>query len=185
MATKKSFDVIPESKLTKFLFADPKMAWVWLPVRVYVGYEWISAGYGKITNPVWVGEKSGVALAGFVNGALAKTGGAHPDVASWYAIFLKTVVIPNASLFSHMVAYGELLVGVALVLGAFTGIASFFGAFMNMNYLLAGTVSTNPILFFFQLLLILAWRSAGVVGLDRFLLPLLGVPWKPGKLFKK
>jgi thiosulfate dehydrogenase [quinone] large subunit len=45
------------------------------------------------------------------------------------------------------VAYGELIVGIALLFGAFTGVAAFFGLFMNLNYLLAGTVSINPILF--------------------------------------
>ena len=84
-----------------------------------------------------------------------------------------------------MVAYGELLVGVALTLGLFTGIAAFFGGFMNMNYLFAGTVSTNPLLFLIQLFLILAWRVAGWYGLDRYILPLLGTPWDKGKLFKK
>lgn len=94
-------------------------------------------------------------------------------------------MLPNAALFSHLVAWGELLVGVGLILGAFTGVAAFFGAFMNMNYLFAGAVSTNPFMFLIQLLLILAWRVAGWYGLDRYLLPMLGTPWKPGKIFKK
>ncbi len=79
-----------------------------------------------------------------------------------------------------MVAWGELLVGIALILGAFTGIAAFFGAFMNMNFLLAGAVSTNPILLLGQLFLILAWRVAGWLGLDRYLLPKLKTPWFRG-----
>jgi thiosulfate dehydrogenase [quinone] large subunit len=49
---------------------------------------------------------------------------------------------------------------------------------MNMSFLLAGTVSTNPVLFFVGILLILAWKNAGYLGLDRFLLPMLGTPWK-------
>jgi thiosulfate dehydrogenase [quinone] large subunit len=118
-------------------------------------------------------------------GAMEKTAGPHPDVVGWYAGFLHNTVLPNAAFFSHLVAWGELFVGVGLVLGAFTGVAAFFGAFMNMNYLFAGTVSTNPFMFLIQLLLILAWRVAGWYGLDRFLLPILGTPWKPGKLFKK
>lgn len=64
-----------------------------------------------------------------------------------------------------------------LILGALTGIAAFFGVLMNFNYLLAGTVSTNPILGFLGILLVLAWRIAGYWGLDRWLLPLLGTPW--------
>jgi len=78
---------------------------------------------------------------------------------------------------------GELLVGLALILGAFVGIASFIGGFMNWNFMMAGTASINPVLFTLSILLILAWKMAGWWGLDRWLLPLLGTPWQPGKLF--
>jgi thiosulfate dehydrogenase [quinone] large subunit len=47
-----------------------------------------------------------------------------------------------------------------------------------MSFLMAGTVSTNPVLFFAGILLILAWKNAGYLGLDRYLLPLLGTPWR-------
>ena len=49
---------------------------------------------------------------------------------------------------------------------------------MNMSFLMAGTVSTNPVLFFAGILLILAWKNAGYLGIDRYLLPMLGTPWK-------
>jgi thiosulfate dehydrogenase (quinone) large subunit len=49
---------------------------------------------------------------------------------------------------------------------------------MNMSFLMAGTVSTNPVLFFGGILLILAWKNAGYLGLDRVLLPALGTPWR-------
>ena len=175
----------PEPLISKLLFADTRFSFLWLLIRVYVGWQWLMAGIEKVQNPLWVGEKSGIALAGFLNGALAKTGGAHPDVSGWYGAFLSNFVMHNTSVFSYLVSYGELLVGIALIIGAFTGIAAFFGAFMNMNYLLAGTVSINPILFFFELFLILAWRVAGWWGLDRVLLPYLGTPWKKGKLWQK
>ena len=176
---------IPEPALSRFLFADTRFAWIWIILRVYVGFIWLEAGWAKIMNPVWVGPKAGMAVVGFVQGALSKTGGAHPDVPSWYAVWLKDVILPNASAFSHVVAYGELLVGIGLILGAFTGIAAFFGAFMNMSYLFAGTVSVNPIMVLIQLFLILAWRVAGWWGFDRFLLSFLGTPWQPGAVFKK
>jgi len=82
-----------------------------------------------------------------------------------------------------LVAYGELLVGIALILGAFVGVAAFFGAFMNWNFMMAGTASTNPMLFAVAILLILGWKVAGYYGLDRYLLPVLGTPWRPGKVF--
>ena len=165
---------IPEPKLSRLLFADTRFSLVWLAIRLYVGWIWLQAGIEKVQSPVWTGTKSGVALTGFVTGALQKTLGLHPDVQGWYATFLKDFVLPNSSLFSYLVAYGEVLVGIALILGFLTGTAAFFGGFMNMSFLLAGTVSTNPILFLFELLLILAWRVAGWWGIDRFILPLLG-----------
>ena len=42
---------------------------------------------------------------------------------------------------------------------------------MNMSFLLAGSASTNPVLFTLAIGLILAWRVAGYYGLDRYLLP--------------
>jgi thiosulfate dehydrogenase [quinone] large subunit len=175
---------IPEPPLSRFLFADTRLAWLWFILRIYIGWQWLVAGYEKIISPVWVGPKAGVAITGFLMGALQKAQGTHPDVSGWYAIFIHNIALPNASTFSYLVAYGELFVGVALILGIFTGIAAFFGGFMNMNYLFAGTVSINPFMFLIELFLILAWRIAGWYGLDRFLLPFLGTPWQPGKLFK-
>lgn len=177
--------VVEESPLSKFLFSNTKMAWFWLLVRVYVGWEWFVAGWAKITNPVWTGDTAGTALSGFVNGALQKTSGLHPDVSSWYAVFLQNTVLPHAKIWSYAVAYGEVLVGVGLIVGCFVGIAAFFGLFMNLNYLLAGTVSTNPILFVLSIGLILAWKIAGYWGLDRYVLPRFGVPWSSIQVYKR
>lgn len=185
MAKNKSTVIeIPEPKISLLLFADTRLSFVWLILRFYVGWQWISAGFEKIQSPLWVGTKSGTALQGFLNGSLSKASGSHPDVQGFYALFIQGIVMHNLVLFSQIVAFGEFLVGIALILGIFTGIAAFFGGFMNMNYLFAGTISTNPLLFLFELFLILAWRVAGWYGLDRFLLPMLGTPWKPGKIFK-
>lgn len=77
-----------------------------------------------------------------------------------------------------LIAYGELLIGIALVLGLFTGIAAFFGGFLNWNFMMAGTASTNPVLFALAVLLILGWKVAGYIGVDYYLLPRLGTPWR-------
>lgn len=161
-----------QSSLSHFLYSSRKSALLWLVVRLYIGYEWVTAGWDKIHNPAWVGDSAGAAITGFVNNALTKTAGAHPDVQGWYASFLQNAVLPNPALWSNLVAFGEVLVGVAIIVGIFVGIATFFGAFMNLNFMLAGTVSINPIMFVLSVFLILAWRVAGYWGLDRFALPL-------------
>lgn len=168
----------------KILFGDVRLSPLWLILRLYAGWQWLEAGIGKINSPAWTGANAGAAINGFVQGALNKTGGEHPDVQSWYAWFLQNGVLPNARIFSFLVAWGEVLVGIALIIGLFTGIAAFFGAFMNINYLLAGTVSTNPILFVIAIFLVLAWKTAGWLGLDRVVLPALGTPWAPGRVFR-
>jgi thiosulfate dehydrogenase [quinone] large subunit len=176
---------IPEPPLSRFLFGDTRMAWVWLILRLYVGWQWLHAGWGKFNNPAWHGADAGTAISGFFARSLTKAAGAHPDVTGWYAYFISNIALPNATVFSYLITYGEMLIGIALILGAFTGIAAFFGAFMNLNFLFAGTISSNPILFLIQLFLILAWRNAGWLGLDRWLLPWLGTPWQPGRAFRK
>lgn len=171
---------IPEPPITRLLFADTRLAWFWLIVRVYAGWQWLEAGLEKWSNPAWTGSSAGAGLTGFVNGALAKTGGDHPDVNTIYAGFLQAFVLPYAAAWSWAVTVGEILVGVGLIVGCLTGIAAFFGGLMNVNYLFAGTVSTNPLLFVLATWLVLAWRIAGWWGLDRWVLPWLGTPWQPG-----
>lgn len=173
---------IEEPKIAQFLLQNPKFAWFWLIVRVYVGWQWLIAGIDKVHSSAWVGQGAGSAVTGFVQNALGKMGGAHPDVSSIYGWFLSHAVLPYPSFWSHLVTFGEIAVGAALILGIFTGIAAFFGIFMNFNYLFAGTVSTNPILLLLTLGLILAWRVAGFLGIDRWLLPAVGTPWKPGNM---
>ena len=69
-----------------------------------------------------------------------------------------------------------------LIVGALVGIAAFFGTLMNFNFQLAGSASTNPVLFGLSVFLVLAWKVAGWWGLDRYLLPLLGTPWSAGRI---
>lgn len=164
---------LEQSWFPHFFFNSREAAPLWFVVRLYVGYEWLIAGVDKVFNPAWFGSGAGGAIKGFVAGALAKTGGAHPDVQMWYASFLKDAVLPYPAAWSNAIAVGEVLVGVGLIVGAVVGVAAFFGLFMNLNFMLAGTVSINPILFTLSIFLILAWRVAGYWGVDRFVLPRL------------
>src|SRR5262249_39795061 len=109
---------------------------IWLLARLWLGYEWFSAGIEKVFgagSAVWVGDKAGVAVSGFLKGAIAQSALApgfdpvktpHPAVQQWYAELVQNVLLPNAPLFSYLVAYGELLVGLALILGIFTHFAA-------------------------------------------------------------
>lgn len=168
------------------LFNNTKLAWIWLIVRVYVGYEWITAGLEKLESPAWM--QGGTALKGYWTSAIAiPAAPAKPAITyGWYRDFIQFLLNQQSYVwFGKLVSIGEFLVGVALILGIFVGFAALFGGLMNFNYMLAGSASTNPVLFLLAILLILAWKVAGYWGLDRFVLRWLGTPWKPGDLFQK
>jgi thiosulfate dehydrogenase (quinone) large subunit len=164
---------------TRFLFNNPRAGLFWLPIRLFVGLQWLEAGWHKVTDPAWVGDQAGTAILGFWQNAVAIPEEGRPSITfEWYRTFVQWLIDIGAERFmSYAIAFGELAVGVGLLVGALTGIAAFFGALMNMSFLLAGSASTNPIMFTLAVGLMLAWKVAGYYGLDRWLLPLLGTPW--------
>lgn len=157
---------------------------VWLLVRLYVGYEWLMGGIEKVFGEgsvVWVGAKAGTAVGGFLKGALAKSPLAegfdpiktpHPAVQAWYAIIIRDVFIPNAALFSYLIAFGELLVGVALILGIFTRFSATMSVVMGLALFLAGAVSTLPMLLALSFPIMLVGTNAGRFGLDYIARPI-------------
>lgn len=165
------------------LFNNPSWAWLWLVARLYIGYTWLKSGWGKIGNPAWV--ESGTALKGFWERAIAiPDAPARPLIAfNWYRAFIESL-LENGSYvwFSKLIVAGELLIGIALVLGIFTWAAALAGGFMNWNFMMAGTASVNPVLFTISILLIASWKIAGWWGLDRWLLPLIANRKRSGNL---
>lgn len=172
--TNKSF--YPEPPISKFLFASKAMAPLWTVLRVYLGWLWLDAGWHKVTNPAWTGENAGTAVSGFLNRAISLSTGDSPTVTAWYAWIVENIFLPAAPVFSYLVAYGEVLIGIALITGFLTGLMAFLGGLMNVSFMLAGTLSSNPIMFILATWLVLAWRIAGYYGLDYWVLPLLGAP---------
>ena len=170
-------EVVQDPPLLKALASDPRAGWLWLLPRIWLGYQWFTAAQHKLADPKWM--QTGETLKGFWATALTSSEGGRPAIAfEWYRGFLQAMLDAQAyTWFSKLVAYGELLVGIALIIGAFTGIAAFFGGFMNWNYMMAGSASTNPLLFVIAVGLIIAWKIAGYIGADYFLLRALGTPW--------
>jgi thiosulfate dehydrogenase [quinone] large subunit len=87
--------------------------------------------------------------------------------------------------FGPLVAIGEVVIGVLLILGLFTGVAAALGAILNFSFVFAGSAGVNPAMILVSILIILAWRNAGYWGLDRWVLPALGTPWQRGSLLSR
>ena len=75
------------------------------------------------------------------------------------------------------------LAGIALILGVLTGPAAFVGGCLSIGLWDSAGVAVVTLLFAAVVWLVLAWKTAGWIGLDRWLLPLLGMPWRGGVLF--
>ena len=176
---------IAEPTLAHFLFTSARSAPLSLGAPLYLGYEWFDAGRHKLSDGAWM--NGGAARRGYWERAVSTPEGGRPPIT--YGFFREYIqyMLDNGwyDWFAKVIVFGELLVGIGLILGALTGIAAFFGALMNMSFMLAGSASTNPILFTLSILIILAWRVAGLIGLDRWLLPALGAPWSPGRLARR
>lgn len=174
----------------RLLLGNVWFAIFWLPIRFFVGREWLIAGEHKIRDVAWRNGEALVAPGdgvGFWERVVAiPEPPARPSITyGWFRDFLQFMIDQGWNTwFGPLIAFGEVLIGIGLLVGALVGIAAFFGSFMNFNFLLAGTASSNPVLFGFSVFLILAWKVAGYWGLDRWLLPALGAPWSPGFLLR-
>ena len=178
---------VADPPLSKLLFSDKRLAPVWFIVRIYVGFSWLDAGWHKIID---TGAKTNYIIDGAGIYAFWQRISAIPVAPArpvitydWYNGIIAFMVTNHwEGFFGKLIAFGETAVGLGLIFGAFVGIAAVGGAFMNLNFMLAGSASTNPVLLLLGFLLVLAWKTAGFIGLDRLLLPILGTPWKGVKL---
>ena len=183
--TIKQDDEIKDPPIARFLYGSTKMGLIWLAVRVFVGFQWLNSGYGKLYNAGWMGD--GSALKGFWLNAVKMPEGGKPAITfDWYRSFLQYLLDVEAyTWFAKVIVLSEVAIGICLIVGFFTGLAAFGGSLMNFNFMLAGTASTNPLLFILAVNLVLAWKVAGYYGADAVLLRNLGTPWQRGALFRR
>jgi len=173
-------------RLSDWLFRSREASFLWLIVRFWLGYQWANAGYQKIwgseRSAFWFGGGAGVkgfATAGIFGSTAGKGGASY----GWWAGFLHNFVIPNASFIAKVVSLGELLIGIGLIVGLFTGAAAFAGLLLNLTYMFSGSAGVNPMYAMLGVLLVLAWRNAGWIGLDRFVLQNTWTPHRLGSVF--
>lgn len=147
---------------------ESKVASVFLFIlRMFLGWGWLAAGYGKL--------QSGFDATGYLQGAIDNPviGADGTMVYPWYTWLVENVFMSMMPAINLLIPWGEVLVGLGLLLGGFTGIAVFFGLTMNFMFLFAGTVSVNPLYVVISVFILVAGYNAGVIGLDRFLKPVL------------
>jgi len=129
-----------------------------LPLRLFIGLGWLRAGVEKMIDPVW---RSGDKILDFFNAQIAADAVYFP----LYETLITQLFAPNAFALSWIILIGELLVGIAILLGAVTNLALLAGIFMNLNFVLAGVV--NPSAFYIVIQAVLLSANTGaILGLD-------------------
>lgn len=146
-----------------FLRNNKVVAGVLAIIRIYLGYTWLTSGWAKVMGSF--------DASGFIEGAIAQSTGENPTVQAWWGVFLEKVALPFGGLFSFLVAWGEVLVGIALILGIFTNFAALMGITMNFAFLFSGTVSTNAQMVVLTIFVLVAGFNAGRYGLDKWVIP--------------
>ncbi|QED46625.1 DoxX family protein [Cytobacillus dafuensis] len=158
----------------KLLRENNIVAGILTVIRIYLGFAWMKAGWGKLTD--------GFDASGFLAHSIENpvVFGTEP-VYGWYVSFLESFALPNAELFNILIPLGEFLVGLGLILGCLTTAAAFFAMVMNFSFLLAGTISHNPTDIIMAIFIAAAGANAGKFGLDRYVLPFLRKVFNKGK----
>jgi thiosulfate dehydrogenase (quinone) large subunit len=152
---------------------------VWLAARLWVGWKFLEAGWDKVTGEGWLGSTE--SIHGFLGaaGSAEATSGEHASVSTWYAWLVNHVFLHLQGPLSYLVPIGEMAIGIGLILGIFTLGAAFFGATLNLLFMLSGSLSAgvNPIMFGIEMLIMFAGAAAYVYGVDRVLMPRMKQWW--------
>jgi thiosulfate dehydrogenase (quinone) large subunit len=128
-------------------------------LRIYTGIFFVWHGFGKIS-----GGKFADSMNSFLTSRLESS-------FSFYRPFIEAIVLPNGGIFATMIAWGELLIGLALVVGLATRYAAVAGAFLVANFWFAKgepfLAGSNHDVIWLVIFIVLACIPAGrVAGLD-------------------
>ncbi len=133
--------------------------WPIAMLRVYAGVFFANAGIAKIG-----GGNFAEPMSRFLSANLDES-------FAFYRPFIESVVLPNRAVFAALVAWGELAIGIGLVLGLATRYAAFTGAFLVANFwfakgsdFLAG--SNHDVVWLFVLLALGLVPAGRIAGLD-------------------
>ncbi len=133
--------------------------WPIVVLRVYAGLFFAWNGFGKISR-----DNFADGMEGFLNTQLANS-------FTFYRPFIESVVLPNKTMFAAMVAWGELAVGLAMIVGLATRYAAAVGAFLVLNFWFAKGApvfaGTDHDVVWFVIFVVLGMVPAGkIAGLD-------------------
>jgi len=153
-------------------------------LRVVVGAWFLKAVWTKVTLVYITGVVPYPAVSArflaFQPKRVAEFAADNPI--AWYKDFLQDTVLHHASLFATLQTYGEVVVGLGLVLGLFTRLAAVIGLLLSLNYGLATQWMSFGqqgfhLLLITSMIIFLVAGAGRVWGLDKLLRGLGRLRW--------
>jgi len=180
---------LTDPRAVRLLFSNTGLAPLWLIARLYLGYQWLVEGWAHCTGDQrWIGVRGpdGLPVKAAWERIVASPAVGGPAAHGWYRDVTQFMLRHEwYTWFAWVVAIGEVAAGIALIIGACTGVAALAGVFLTFNFGVTGITAANPLLFALALLVMLGWKVAGWIGVDRWLLPALGMPWQPSQMWRR
>jgi thiosulfate dehydrogenase (quinone) large subunit len=136
--------------------------WYIALLRIYCGYYFLQQGFRKFQRDFPRSDRIGRQIGDVPN----------LEVYPWYKTFLADYVVPHHELFGYLIVWGELLVGLCLLLGLLTRWSAFVGLFMVINYYLGhgmvrgGAIMAQEQIFTVSLIIFLLSNAGRALGLD-------------------
>lgn len=147
--------------LVSWPFRSPLTSPLWLALRVYLGLVWMNFGIGKV--------QAGWLTSNPLRGLLTAVAEGHtPAPFGFYEHVARVMVNTGADgLLSVLIPLAEVAVAAAFFSGVLLVPAAIVAIGINVNLILAGIASVHfdGRIIALQLLLLAAWRVAGLLGL--------------------
>lgn len=126
-----------------------------LPLRVFIGLTFLYAGVQHLTDPSYFDPSK----PGYIGHLVTQYA-----VGSPIRDFLVTLVAPNAVVFGYLVAFGEGLIGISVLLGLLFRVATIAGLLLNFVFFLSATWNAFPFYFGSDIVFDMCWLTLLLTG---------------------
>ncbi|MGE5333524.1 MAG: TQO small subunit DoxD [Nitrososphaerota archaeon] len=125
------------------------------PLRLFLGITFAYAGIQKLTDPQFFAPNT----TGYIGRQITAFAAGSPLRAP-----LLQVALPHAMLFGSLVAWGELAIGIATLLGLLLRPAALFGALLSFLFFLSASWRVHPYFYGSDIVFLFAWLTLLLVG---------------------
>src|SRR5258707_7088081 len=140
--------------------------WIIVPLRLFLGVTFVYAGVQKLTDPQYFNP----AARGYIGRQIAAFALGSP-----LRGLLVNVAVPHALLFGGLVAYGELAIGLGVLLGLFLRVASLCGLLINLVFFLSADWHVFPYFYGSDIVFLFCWLTLLLAGPANQVLPALDI----------